>query len=198
MKNIAFLEEISDKNSFLSFLKKDEIRECVASSLFNQEMIPVVFDALNGFTDEQEKLFLRFIHYVDKKMISQTISSKNMKNKIMTILSGSIYIGNFYDKIRHYDLAHLMSISNFSFLDSLEEYSLNLMVLDKELFDIYQEKTKDYMYYLSFNELAIKLYDEGYSKEEIIAYISKRTSQEILWEVGDYINEIVEKGGFSL
>lgn len=198
MKNLTFLEEINNKNDYLNLLKKEEVRDCIASSLFNQEMVGISVDSISSYDVNQEKLFLKFLHYVDKRMVSQASSSKNMKNKITTILAGSVYIGNFYDKIKHYELAHVMSISAFSLLDSLDDYSLNLEIFTEELFKIYQEKTKDYMFYFSFNELAMKLHDDGLTNEEIIAYMKDKSSKEILWEVGSYIDEIAEKGGFSL
>lgn len=196
MKNLTFLEEINNKNDFLNLLKKDEVRDCIASSLFNQEMVGVSVNSISSYDANQEKFFLKFLHYVDKRMVSQASTSKNMKNKITTILAGSVYIGNFYDKIKHYELAHVLSISAFSLLDRLDDYSLNLEIFTEELFKIYQEKTNDYTFYFSFNELAMKLYEDGLSSEKISSYMKNKSSKEILREVGSYIDEITEKGDF--
>lgn len=196
MKNNMLLEKINSVSEFKDLLKTDEFSEVLTSGMTDEEVITKSFLEMDSFNKDQEKYFLRYMHFVDTKLSSKMKFSVN--RKLMTILIGSIYIGDYYDKVRDYDLLHLMSISFFSIFDSVEMLDENIKIFSEEIFKCYKEKTDDFMYYVSFNEVVRDLYDSGKNEEEIINYLRDKTSTELIRESADRVESVAEQGGFSI
>lgn len=194
MENNILLDNIIDKNSFLKILQREEFEENITKSFLSSDVFFKAISSIKILDNDQEIMFLSFMHFVDNEM---KFGIKNIKNKITTILVGGIYIGEFYDKIKNYNLKHLMCISNFSVYCSYDDFYENLDVLDEEVFKSFQDKTKDYTYYNDFCELVMKLHEEGIENKEIINYFGKKTRKEILAEVSDYMDEIAEMRKFN-
>lgn len=190
MKNITFLDNVTDKNSFLKILQREEVEEKILNSFLSSNVFFKAISSIKNLDSNQEKIFLHFMHFVDNEM-------KFGKDKMTTILVSSIYIRDFYDRIKNYSLQHLMCISNFSVYCSYDEFKFNMDLLTKEVFKSFQEKTKDYTYYNDFCELVMKLHEEGFENKEIINYFKKKTRKEILAEVSEYMDKIVEIRKFS-
>lgn len=196
MKNNRLLEKINSVSEFKELLKADEFSEVLTSGMADEEVITKSFLEMDSFDKEQEKHFLRYMHFVDTKLSSKMKFSVN--RKLMTILIGSIYIGDYYDKVRDYDLLHLMSISFFSIFDSVEMLDENIKIFSEEIFKCYKEKTNDFMYYVSFNEVVRDLHDSGKNEEEIINYLRDKTSTELIRKSAARVEKIAEQGGFSI
>lgn len=196
MKNNKILEKIASVSEFKELLKTDEFSDVLASSMADAEVITKCFLEMDSFDKKQEEYFLRYLHFVDTKLSSKMKFSIN--RKLMTILIGSVYIGDYYDKIKDYDLLHLMSIGIFSIFDSSEMLSENIQIFSEDIFKCYKEKTDDFMYYISFNEVVRELYDSGKSEEEIINYLRSKTSTELLRESANRVESIANEGGFSI
>lgn len=196
MKNNKLFDKIDSISKFKNLLELDEFSEALVSNLANEEVINRSFEEMDAFNKYQEDYFLRFLHFVDFKLNSNMKFS--ISRKIITILIGSIYIGNFYDRIKDYDLMHLMCISFYSFYDSSERYADNIEAFSKNVFECYKEKTGDFMYYISFNEIVQELYWNDKSEDEIINYLRSKTSEELLRESANIVEKAIEQGGFLI
>lgn len=196
MKKNCLLADVENILDFLQILKSSEGQNALMESVYSDEVIEVALNGLSHYDSLQEVYFLNYLHYVDNKLTSKMEFTST--RKIMTILAGSIYIGNFYDKIKHYDLLHLMSLSFFSVFEPVREYENNLELFSEKIFESFQEKTKDFMFYPSFSELVRCLHDEGMNEDEITEYIESKTSSELLREAASRVEKQIEQGGFLI
>lgn len=189
MCNLIF-ENINSKEDFLSLLKQEEIKNIILNSFLLPEIYKKSTKAIENLSIKEEYLFIKILQYLDKKF-----SKKSKKTKILTMLTSSIYIQKDYNKIKDYNLLHLISICEFSIYDQLENYAINIEILSKELFAIYKRKTNHYDFYIDFNELAIVLFEKGYDINDIKSFFINHSCCELLQMEGEYMNNFIEKSG---
>lgn len=189
MKSNIFFSQITDKNTFLNYIKQDKLSDMIVKSFLPSDTFYNALISIKTLSSDQEKLFISLIHYIDEKIKT---TPQPFQDKIETILVSSIYIKKHYNKIKDYSLITLMSISRFSVFCEVSDYQENLEILTEEIFKIFQEKITDYTYYNDFIELTMKLHEEGLNEQEIINYFKCKTNKEILYEVGKLMDEIVE------
>ncbi len=196
MKKIDLLTEVDSISGFKDFLKQEEIREILTTKLTGEQVLIVAMDAMNNYDAEQEDYFLDYVHFVAKKINSK--GRLGIGRELITILVGSIYIEKFYARIRCCDLLYLMAISFFSMVDSIENYNNNMEMFTRKIFDCYKEKTSDFMFYFSFNEVVRELYEEGKNEAEVVEYLSGKTEVELLQCSALVAQKNVEQGGFYI
>lgn len=124
MTKRLYFEEVNSVSDFVTLLVNDEEN---IDYIFNQgvdnETIEKYINAINKIakTDE-EKNFVKFVHYVDKKMNFAGEHNQNRKNKIPTIYSYANLLANYNDQFKKYNKAQKMIIANQQYYGDEKEW----------------------------------------------------------------------------
>lgn len=101
------------------------------------------YQSLTQMDEYKQEKFLNFVHYIDVKF-SPYGCRCFFRQKLFTILSAATYYHEFYDQISDYTNAELSILAKYSFMDSIECYSENLMKFPQSILSLIESKTSEF------------------------------------------------------
>lgn len=183
----AFIE-VNNINELKDFFQKNI--KYLTNGYFNPDLLEFSISSLDNLTIEQNKYLFSLIHELDSKMNQPGQANQGLYQKIPTILSGIIYITNYFDKIKQYQPYELATLSNFSIPKELSDYEY---IINKYTPNILKEtlnKTKDFYAHQNILHVVEKMLEESKTEQEIINYIKNTNYEKIRMEFNQIYTEI--------
>lgn len=162
----------------------------------NDENIILSIMCLNSLKrdNDKEEEFVKFIHYVDKKMNFPKEAHQTRRHKIPTLFASAIYFDKYYDNFSIYTEQEKMIIAKYSALESIDFYENINHLFSKKVMDTVILKNNDWSYQEEFLDIVLK-YINSKSEDEIISYLLEHNDNELLKENSMSFDRIVEEMG---
>ena len=192
--NLCF-EEVTTKEDFLTLLEKAtdsnssyHYAYLEVAIFLNEKVLSTALSNIKSFTDEEERRFLDLVKTIDKEMVTDR-KQKNMTHKLMSIISGCLYIKdkNYQD----YKSKALALLAKYSCYEDISFYKDAYKKYSKEVLDSVISKTKDYMIQENLLLVVEKLYEEKKEVEEVISYLERNDLKLLLQEAFIYEEKLV-------
>ena len=195
-KKEAFFD-INTIDEFMNAIENShENMKSLYDNYFYDDNLILAIMCVNSMKNDElkEKEFIKYMHFVDKKLNFPGEAQQNRRHKIPTIFAGAIYIDKFNKEFNIYTDQEKMIISKYSAFEPLDFYENVNHYFGKRVMDAVVSKNKNWGFQDDFLKI-VRKYVDLKSEDEIIDYLNEHDEGELIRECFRDFQELLEKMG---